>query len=201
MFNSIEEIKALNEEAGHCFFSDNTMSFFNSKVYPAIYGGRYFVTSEKQKSWSHSFPRLYSVRRANDDGTIDTVGEGFGEYKTKAQADKAAALLAADEGGNSQTPSECRGEAYRDLLEVINGLDDRRFDLPTVTEKVTTIDLQGGGPSSWIEYNHNRRAATYYTTAPGYHSGEEVETVKIRLADGLVQELERVIDFEALPLW
>jgi hypothetical protein len=35
-------------------------------------------------------------------------------------------------------------------------------------ELVSTLTLAGGGPSTWIEYNHSEGRAVYVTTAPDY---------------------------------
>lgn len=59
--------------------------------------------------------------------------------------------------------------------EVYNHLKDRLADLDGCasgvdSQTVTTIQLGGGGPSDWIEYEHNTGRATYYTTAIDYGS-------------------------------
>jgi hypothetical protein len=92
-YDSIEEIKAANEAKGDNWFSPNTLRFFKSEVYPEVYGERYFVTSEKNDGYGYSYPRLYSVRIANEDGSIDTVGE-FQAYGSLREARRAAARIA-----------------------------------------------------------------------------------------------------------
>jgi hypothetical protein len=59
--------------------------------------------------------------------------------------------------------------------EVYSHLKDRLEDLEGCvsgvdSQVVTTIQLGGGGPSDWIEYEHNTGRATYYTTAIGFGS-------------------------------
>lgn len=90
MFKTIEEIREANRRAGLFFFSPDTMRFFRSRVGREVYGGRFFVTSEQ---FDDSSPRLYSVRRANDDGSIDTASE-FQGYTSGAEARLAAHELA-----------------------------------------------------------------------------------------------------------
>ncbi|KKL24508.1 hypothetical protein LCGC14_2414580 [marine sediment metagenome] len=82
-YDSIEEIIQANESIGHCWFSPSTTSFFRSKVYPEIYGGRFFVSSEKT---SFDDPtRVYTVREVNDRGAIVPMYPREW-HKTKAQA-------------------------------------------------------------------------------------------------------------------
>jgi hypothetical protein len=70
-YTSIDEIKQANEDAGQCWFSPDTMRFFRTRLSHKLYGGKFFVTSEE----SPSGIRLYSVRRANDDGSVSTVSD------------------------------------------------------------------------------------------------------------------------------
>lgn len=82
---TIPEIRLRNKEAGHHFFDRDTMAFFNSKVYEVVYG-RYFVTSEQFVAPDGTAnARLYTVRRFNEDHSIDTVGD-FQEFKTRMDA-------------------------------------------------------------------------------------------------------------------
>jgi hypothetical protein len=92
VFRNIEEIKRANKEAGHHFFDPDTMRFFGSRVSGELVAGRYFITSE------HDFygtKRLYTLRVANGDGTVDTVGE-FQKYATLAEAKRALKALGQD---------------------------------------------------------------------------------------------------------
>lgn len=79
MFANITAIKRANKEIGHHFFSKGALRFFNSTVYPRVYGGRYFVTSEFS---SGTAPVRYTVRGAEPNGAIKTVSE-FQEFATK----------------------------------------------------------------------------------------------------------------------
>jgi len=94
-YRDVHEIKQANRAAGYHFFEPSTMRFFRSRVGDTVYGGRYFVTSE-QFDWSS--PRLYTVRVANDDRTIDDVG-GFQAYPTHTAAVRAIRRLIA-QGAN-----------------------------------------------------------------------------------------------------
>ena len=86
-YDSIEEIIQANESIGHCWFSPSTTSFFRSKVYPEIYGGRFFVSSEK--ACFDDPTRVYTVREVNDRGAIATP-QTRECFKTKDRAVGAA---------------------------------------------------------------------------------------------------------------
>lgn len=85
MYRSIEEIKATNVAHGGYWFSDGAMSFFGSRISKEVIGGCLFVSSEEFPSGG----RRYSIRRADQRGTIMTVGD-FGQYATLDQAKRAA---------------------------------------------------------------------------------------------------------------
>jgi len=92
-YGSIAEISEANAGAGKYFFTPASMRFFRSRIAPGVIGGRYFVTSERfVGSDGYTAPREYTVRVANDDGTIDTVGD-FGAFPTLAEARAAARAL------------------------------------------------------------------------------------------------------------
>ena len=91
-FASINEIRLENRRAGHHWFDPASMRFFGCRVGSAVYGGRYFVSSEQDTYRSNTGQagawngeRRYTVRMAEADGSIETVGE-FGQYETRAQA-------------------------------------------------------------------------------------------------------------------
>ncbi len=77
-----------NVENDHpIFFSPETMRFFQSRVGQSLYGGRIFITSERYDAF---VPRRYTIRIATADGRVLTLGT-FQQYRTSAQANKAAA--------------------------------------------------------------------------------------------------------------
>ncbi len=89
------EIRRANKAAGLHFFDADTMRFFRSRIESERpIGGRYFVTSEqfvprhlravRALRWAPE-PRRFTVRRANDDGSISTVGK-VGEFATLPDA-------------------------------------------------------------------------------------------------------------------
>lgn len=86
-FRNIDMIEAANREAGHHFFEPGTKHFFSSRILPTVYGGRYFVTSERRGF--DDYRRAYTVRVARDSGRIETVGD-FLTYTTRPGAVRAA---------------------------------------------------------------------------------------------------------------
>ena len=81
-FRTIQQIIDLNRNIGNHFFSPSSMRFFSSRVHSEVYSGCYFVTSEK---FDWKSPRLYTVRKANPDGTIETIGD-FQAFDTRSKA-------------------------------------------------------------------------------------------------------------------
>lgn len=84
-FRSLDEVKRANEDMGGNWFRPDTMRFWRTRVGEALYGGRYFVTSDRQ--WDNS--RAYTIREALPDGGIRTVGE-LGDYTSRSGAHGAA---------------------------------------------------------------------------------------------------------------
>jgi hypothetical protein len=77
MFKTMADVRDANRANGNFFFSRDTMRFFASKIESGLYGGRYFITSEKNFDGSQ---RFYTIREAKPDGDISTVGE-FRAYR------------------------------------------------------------------------------------------------------------------------
>jgi hypothetical protein len=91
-YRDIDEITAANRRAGYHFFAADTKRFFGSRVGDTVYGGRFFVTSERT-GWDHDASRAYTVREAQANGSIDTVGD-FGQHATRQAAHRAAQRMA-----------------------------------------------------------------------------------------------------------
>ncbi len=66
-----------NDEAGRHWFEADTMEFFKTRLESDLIGGCYFITSERGPYG----PRAFSIRLADEDGHIQTVGE-FMEHET-----------------------------------------------------------------------------------------------------------------------
>ena len=77
-----------NDEAGRHWFEADTMEFFLTRLESDLIDGRYFITSEKGP---HG-PRAFSIRLADEDAHIQTVGEFMG-YETKTDAIHAVTRL------------------------------------------------------------------------------------------------------------
>jgi hypothetical protein len=88
-YRTIEDVKAANRQIGNHWFDRGTMRFFNTKIESGLIGGKYFITSER---CDDNHPRLFTVRRAEPDATIDTVGE-FQQYRTRDDAREAVREL------------------------------------------------------------------------------------------------------------
>lgn len=74
---------------GH-FFDNDTMMFWSSKVFPDLYGDRYFITSEPNYDGTD---RRFTVREFTNNCTdVETVGE-FRQYGTLAEATSAIKSL------------------------------------------------------------------------------------------------------------
>lgn len=92
-FNIIEQIIRANENSGRYFFSKGAMKSFNSRVHSNVYSGCVFVTSERNNMpYSRPQPRVYTVRIAMEDGSIETYGN-MGDYATRSQAHTQAQWL------------------------------------------------------------------------------------------------------------
>lgn len=88
---TLSEIRTANRQRGHYFFEPATLRFFKSRCSEQTYG-RHFVTSEK----GPDNVRAWSVRRCEEDGSIETVGE-FQGYDSLAKALLAAKRADAEE--------------------------------------------------------------------------------------------------------
>jgi len=95
-FDTVEQIKRRNADAGFFYFSPETMRFFRCRVSPIIFGGRFFITSEQYRAMSGDMePRKYSIRFAYTNGNIEHVSE-FQAFRSLAQAKRAAKKAAED---------------------------------------------------------------------------------------------------------
>ena len=103
-FTHIGEIRYENQRSGHHWFDPATLRFFGCKVGRKVYGGRYFISSEQDDyqdrygnpvAWGGR--RRYTIRMANADGTIETIGD-FGQYATSEAARRAVLAIVKQEG-------------------------------------------------------------------------------------------------------
>lgn len=70
------------------WFSADNLRFWKTRVGNAVYGSRYFVTSDADFEGY----RKYSIRELLDNGRIGTVA--FQPYSTRREAHKAAKIIA-----------------------------------------------------------------------------------------------------------
>lgn len=84
-FKTLSEFRQANKTKGFHFFSRKTMKFFNSKIESSLLKGDYFITSEQIETSQGIRPRKYTLRRANKDATVSTVGE-FQQFNSKQAA-------------------------------------------------------------------------------------------------------------------
>lgn len=89
VFENIAQVKAANKAIHEYWFEPETMRFFATKLESGLIGGCYFVTSESFPTG----PRRATIRQANPDGSIETVGD-FGGYRDVQAALRAAWKLA-----------------------------------------------------------------------------------------------------------
>jgi len=94
-YNTLADVRNANRQAGYHFFDADTLRFFRGRIIGQLVAGRYFITSEQFVApYEAPAPRRYTIRYANDDATIDTVGD-FQQYATLADARKALRSLTA----------------------------------------------------------------------------------------------------------
>lgn len=90
-FTSITEIKQANQAKDGHWFSPATLRWFGSRIHGDVYGGRYFVTSERNPEGE----RRYTVREVTEDGDVKTAdGCEFFEYASRSGAHNRARQLA-----------------------------------------------------------------------------------------------------------
>jgi hypothetical protein len=85
-YRRVSQIIEANKEAGQFFFSANTMRFFKSRVLFGVYGGRYFITSEKK--CFNDFTRVYSVQEIKENGSIDSIAKFDSIYRARKEAQR-----------------------------------------------------------------------------------------------------------------
>lgn len=87
IYQNITEIKQANKDAGMYFFDRDTMRFFANRIFPKVYQGRFFITSEKKGF--EDMRRDYCVREADEHARIQTRAK----FPTKKEAEAYIKLL------------------------------------------------------------------------------------------------------------
>lgn len=90
MFTSMTQIMQANIRSGGHFFDRATMRFFNSRISADVYGGHYFVTSERFSQ--APYRRRYTIRFVADNGDVTTIGQ-FQAYSCLSTAKRHAQRL------------------------------------------------------------------------------------------------------------
>lgn len=105
MFENIGEIITRASREGYHWFAPSSLNWWNTRLEIELYGGRFFVTSERQEL-TDEYPARWTVREAYEDEkgklSIRAVGE-FQQYGTRHAAHKAAKALADGLGTNEGT--------------------------------------------------------------------------------------------------
>lgn len=83
-YTTMADVKAANKAVGGSWFSAENMRFFNARIESGLIGWKYFVTSERF-DYGNEHPRLFTIRAAMPDGSIETVGK-FQEFSSKGDA-------------------------------------------------------------------------------------------------------------------
>ena len=149
-YRNIEEIMRANKERGHYWFSPETMEAHNSKVYPKLYGGRYFITRERMDD---RFPWDFRVRVAMDDGSIETFGDVMKPYSSFDDAERIAKSAATEKNPTEFTTMRNKApllslDAQGHVCGLPGALTSReRYELPT-----WAFALPGKGPRSMRRY-------------------------------------------------
>ena len=80
-YNTIREMKEDDANIGDHWFERGAMRFFNSRIASGVYGGHFFISSER---YNENTPRRYTIRSCYN-GKIDTIGD-FQQYRTIEEA-------------------------------------------------------------------------------------------------------------------
>jgi hypothetical protein len=114
-FRTLAEIRRANAATGQSWFSPSTMRWFSSRVEAGPYLGRYFITSEAPPGREED--RRFTLRCADDDGTISTLG-AFMAHATKQAAREALRACLNPRAGVTYDCAECgNGGADRAIMD------------------------------------------------------------------------------------
>jgi hypothetical protein len=87
-FEDIDQLRHANQSTGQGFFEKSGQDHACTRIETYLLGHLYFVTSELLADDPTGRDRRYSIRRANPDATIETVGQ-YQAYDSINQAQKA----------------------------------------------------------------------------------------------------------------
>jgi len=106
-FGTIADIRKLNASSGHHFFDKAALVFFDSIIESGVINGRLFVTSERNEN----YPRQFTVRYAESDGTIVSIGV-FQQFATLLEAVKAAETV--------ESCANCGALVFEDEMRLVH---------------------------------------------------------------------------------
>lgn len=155
-YTTIFEIIKANEEAGNYFFEPSSMRFFKSKVYPEIIHGNVFITSEKHESRTTKGPRLFTVRVALSDGSIEELSQ-FQAFASKRQAINYAHKLPK----RIQEAIECAQKEFNSGVKVGMGFVSHGLIEPTNSKSQDFSLSSFAGACTWLLINWNNIGATW----------------------------------------
>ena len=118
-FRTIADVKRFNEMCGYHFFKPDTMRYFNSYVHPKVWGGHFFITSERHNVVD---PQRWTVRCISNQGRIYTLQE-FQAYDSREHAE-----LAAKDYANKYKDMEIPDGFDPCLMEEFNQKDSPKYD-------------------------------------------------------------------------
>lgn len=84
-YKDMRAVREANRDAGHFWFSPESLDFFNTIIESDLWHGQYFVTSETPEA---DTPRRYTVRFVKSNGHIVTLGNRR-EHETLQAASEA----------------------------------------------------------------------------------------------------------------
>jgi hypothetical protein len=85
MYDTIDQMAALNRAAGHNWFNHDTLEWFGCKIESSVLHGRYFISSEQDQHGAWGGERRYTIRMVDDRGVVHSLGQ-FGEYTNLVEA-------------------------------------------------------------------------------------------------------------------
>ena len=73
-FYDVKHIIETNRENNHYFFNESTIEYMGTKFYPHVFHHCYFISSEMYPHQSPDAVEKYTIRRADKEGSVTSVG-------------------------------------------------------------------------------------------------------------------------------
>jgi len=84
-FMDVGHIAQTNRENNHYYFAAATVKYLQSKYYQHVFHYCYFISSEVYPHHDPNGAELYTIRRADKEGSVTSVGP-LGRFKTLDEA-------------------------------------------------------------------------------------------------------------------